>query len=201
MWKAQKTRRAIRALLSYGRIHRRSLLVGCLGAVGVVLVRLALPWPLRGIMEVVFPASAGGTFQIASRLPAHGDPMLWLGGAYFAMTVALYEAISQVSGLVEKDPNLHAARRIMGLAYAHLANRTKGLEHLRFAVCFWHSFWGAGGDPFGPGTRVFPWASDPDPMIQARERLDAAFEFFSKLGVPFYCFHDRDLAPARDGVL
>jgi xylose isomerase len=68
-------------------------------------------------------------------------------------------------------------------------------EHLRFSVCYWHSFHGAGEDPFGPGTRVYPWSIRPDPMDQARDRLDAAFEFISKLGVPFYCFHDRDLAP------
>ena len=73
-------------------------------------------------------------------------------------------------------------------------------EHLRFAVCYWHTFWGSGADPFGPGTRVFPWAEKADPMAQAKDRADAAFEFFSKLGVPFYCFHDRDLAPEGKSV-
>jgi xylose isomerase len=73
-------------------------------------------------------------------------------------------------------------------------------EHLRFAVCYWHTFWGSGADPFGPGTRVFPWAQKADPMAQAKDRVDAAFEFFSKLGVPFYCFHDRDLAPEGKSV-
>ncbi|HUF71441.1 MAG TPA: xylose isomerase [Gammaproteobacteria bacterium] len=68
-------------------------------------------------------------------------------------------------------------------------------EHLRFSVCYWHTFLGTGNDPFGPGTRSYPWAIRPDPMDQARDRIDAAFEFISKLGVPFYCFHDRDLAP------
>jgi xylose isomerase len=68
-------------------------------------------------------------------------------------------------------------------------------EHLRFSVCYWHSFLGSGEDPFGPGTRVYPWSIRPDPMDQARDRIDAAFEFISKLGVPFYCFHDRDIAP------
>jgi len=68
-------------------------------------------------------------------------------------------------------------------------------EHLRFAVCYWHSFKGVGSDPFGPGTRPMPWAQAADPMEQAKETLDAAFEFFTKLGVPYWCFHDRDLAP------
>jgi xylose isomerase len=73
-------------------------------------------------------------------------------------------------------------------------------EHLRFSVCYWHSFHGAGDDPFGPGTRIHPWSIRPDPMDQARDRIDAAFEFISKLGVPFYCFHDRDLAPEGSSV-
>jgi xylose isomerase len=73
-------------------------------------------------------------------------------------------------------------------------------EHLRFAVCYWHTFLGTGNDPFGPGTREFPWALRPDAMDQASDRIDAAFEFVSKLGVPFYCFHDRDLAPEGSSV-
>jgi xylose isomerase len=68
-------------------------------------------------------------------------------------------------------------------------------EHLRFSVCYWHTFLGTGADPFGPGTRRYPWDARPDPMDRARDRVDAAFEFVSKLGVPYYCFHDRDLAP------
>jgi xylose isomerase len=73
-------------------------------------------------------------------------------------------------------------------------------EHLRFSVCYWHTFLGTGNDPFGPGTRAYPWSIRPDPMDQARDRIDAAFEFISKLGVPFYCFHDRDLAPEGASV-
>jgi xylose isomerase len=69
-------------------------------------------------------------------------------------------------------------------------------DHLRFAVCYWHSFCGTGSDPFGDGTRDFPWAAGATPMDSAKMKLDAAFEFISKLGVPFYCFHDRDIAPA-----
>jgi xylose isomerase len=68
-------------------------------------------------------------------------------------------------------------------------------EHLRIAVCLWHSFNWPGSDVFGTGTFDRPWL-DPrlDPLIAARAKLDAAFEFIAKLGVPFFCFHDRDVA-------
>lgn len=66
-------------------------------------------------------------------------------------------------------------------------------EHLRYAVAYWHTFCGTGSDPFGPGTRIFEWDKALDPLDRAKNRLDAAFEFFSKLGVPFYCFHDTDM--------
>ena len=72
-------------------------------------------------------------------------------------------------------------------------------EHLRFAVCYWHTFCNAGADPFGPGTRRFPWEKG-DAMATAEAKVDAAFEFFSKLGVPYYCFHDVDLAPDADDI-
>ena len=73
-------------------------------------------------------------------------------------------------------------------------------EHLRFAVCYWHSFCGTGADPFGAGTLTHPWDAPARPLDKAKARLDAAFEFFTKLGVPFYCFHDRDLAPEGETV-
>ena len=73
-------------------------------------------------------------------------------------------------------------------------------EHFRFSVAYWHTFCGTGGDPFGPGTKVFPWYENSDPMDAAKARLDAAFEFITKLGVPFYCFHDRDIAPQGSSV-
>lgn len=66
-------------------------------------------------------------------------------------------------------------------------------EHFRFAVAYWHTFCGTGGDPFGPGTKSFPWETATDIMDAAKNRMDAAFEFISKLGVPFYCFHDTDV--------
>jgi xylose isomerase len=74
-------------------------------------------------------------------------------------------------------------------------------EHLRFAVCYWHSFCGVGADPFGPGTRRHSWDTPETPMARAESRVDAAFEFFSKLGVPYYCFHDFDLAPEGKDVV
>jgi xylose isomerase len=66
-------------------------------------------------------------------------------------------------------------------------------DHLRFAIAYWHTFCGDGGDPFGPGTKSYPWAGAADPMEGAFNKLDAAFEFISKIGAPFYCFHDTDL--------
>lgn len=66
-------------------------------------------------------------------------------------------------------------------------------DHLRFSVAYWHTFTGTGGDPFGPGTREFPWAMSQDPIAFAKEKMDAAFEFISKLGVGYYCFHDFDI--------
>lgn len=73
-------------------------------------------------------------------------------------------------------------------------------EHLRFAVCYWHSFCNAGHDPFGPGTRRYPWEAPGAPLARAEAKLDAAFEFFTKLGVPYYCFHDVDMAPDADDI-
>jgi xylose isomerase len=74
-------------------------------------------------------------------------------------------------------------------------------EHFRFAVCYWHTFCGTGADPFGPGTQDLPWLSQhTDPMDIAKDKMDAAFEFSSKLGVPYYCFHDRDMAPEGNSV-
>jgi len=74
-------------------------------------------------------------------------------------------------------------------------------EHLRFAVCYWHSFCNAGHDPFGPGTRTYSWDSGAGNALQKAEaKADAAFEFFTKLGVPYWCFHDVDFAPDADDI-
>jgi xylose isomerase len=66
-------------------------------------------------------------------------------------------------------------------------------EHFRFAIAYWHTFCGTGGDPFGPGTKSFPWLKNSDPIIRAKDKMDAAFEFITKIGAPFYCFHDYDI--------
>jgi len=66
-------------------------------------------------------------------------------------------------------------------------------DHFKFAVCYWHTFCGAGHDPFGPGPFVFPWSAGKDALSRAKMKADAAFEFITKLGVPYYCFHDIDL--------
>lgn len=66
-------------------------------------------------------------------------------------------------------------------------------EHLRFAVAYWHSFCGTGGDPFGLPTKNFPWLTSSDPLQRAKDKMDAAFEFITKTGAPFYCFHDYDI--------
>ncbi len=68
-------------------------------------------------------------------------------------------------------------------------------QHLRFAACYWHSFCWTGTDPFGGDTFLRPWQGGGDPMRQAKAKADVAFEMFRLLGVPFFAFHDRDIAP------
>ena len=71
-------------------------------------------------------------------------------------------------------------------------------EHLRFAVAYWHTFKGKGADPFGGDSQIRPWDASGEPMQVAEDTMRAAFEFFTKLGVDYYCFHDRDIAPEGD---
>ncbi len=66
-------------------------------------------------------------------------------------------------------------------------------DHFRFAMAYWHTLCGTGGDPFGPGTKVFPWDAGSDAISVAKNKMDAAFEFMTKIGIQFYCFHDIDL--------
>jgi xylose isomerase len=66
-------------------------------------------------------------------------------------------------------------------------------EHFRFAIAYWHTFCGQGSDPFGPGTQHFPWDQPTDAIAAAKEKADAAFEFITKMGFDYYCFHDYDL--------
>ena len=66
-------------------------------------------------------------------------------------------------------------------------------EHFKFAVAYWHTFCGVGADPFGPGTQNFPWDQSADPVQAAKDKADAAFEFITKMGFNYFCFHDYDL--------
>jgi len=73
-------------------------------------------------------------------------------------------------------------------------------EHLKFAMAYWHTLGNTGGDPFGPGTKNFPWHEFADPMDSARCKMDAAFEFMTKIGLGYFCFHDYDLVPEADSL-
>jgi len=68
-------------------------------------------------------------------------------------------------------------------------------DHLRFAVVYWHTFRGTGSDPFGAGTMLRPWDDGSNSVANAQKRVRVAFEFMEKLGAPYYCWHDRDVAP------
>ena len=72
-------------------------------------------------------------------------------------------------------------------------------DHLRFAIAFWHSFCGDGKDPFGDATHAFPW-EDMSLDDKIKHRLDAAFEFITKIGAGYYCFHDTDVVGLRPQV-
>jgi len=74
-------------------------------------------------------------------------------------------------------------------------------DHFKFAVAYWHTFCGNGQDPFGAGTKDFPWDKDADVVQRAKDKMDAAFEFFTKIGVEYYCFHDVDLVDEGDANL
>jgi len=91
------------------------------------------------------------------------------------------------------------------LAFKHYNPKEKVLgktmaDHLRFAVCYWHSFKGLGADQFGANTILRSYNVASDPMQKAEQTMQAAFEFFGKLGVNYWCFHDRDIAPEADNL-
>src|SRR5262245_11812878 len=73
-------------------------------------------------------------------------------------------------------------------------------EYLRFACAYWHSFCGSGADPFGEPTHLFPWNEKADAVERAKDKADAAFEFITKLGLPYYCFHDVDVVDYSNDV-
>jgi xylose isomerase len=73
-------------------------------------------------------------------------------------------------------------------------------DWLRFACAYWHSFNGSGADPFGEATHLFPWDKKADPISRAKDKADAAFEFMTKMGLPYYCFHDVDVVSYTNDV-
>jgi xylose isomerase len=73
-------------------------------------------------------------------------------------------------------------------------------EHLRFAVCYWHTFCGTGGDPFGAGTKDFPWNQPKTADGRMIAKMDAAFEFFTKINAPYWCFHDIDMIEDSENI-
>ena len=73
-------------------------------------------------------------------------------------------------------------------------------DHLRFACAYWHSFNGSGADPFGEPTHLFEWDKKTDAIERAKDKADAAFEFITKLGLPYYCFHDLDVVDYTNDV-
>lgn len=73
-------------------------------------------------------------------------------------------------------------------------------EHFRFACAYWHSFCGSGADPFGEPTHLFSWNKKTDAVERAKDKADAAFEFITKLGLPYYCFHDVDAVDYTNDV-
>lgn len=73
-------------------------------------------------------------------------------------------------------------------------------EQLRFACAYWHSFNGSGADPFGEATHIFPWDKKEDVLEKAKDKADAAFELITKLGLPFYCFHDTDVVDHTNDI-
>ena len=74
-------------------------------------------------------------------------------------------------------------------------------DTLRFACAYWHSFVGNGADPFGEPTHIFPWNVKSDPVARAKDKMDAAFEFITKMNLPFYCFHDVDVVDYGNNIL
>lgn len=74
-------------------------------------------------------------------------------------------------------------------------------EHFKFACSYWHSFCGDGSDPFGGATHVFPWNEKSDAVERAKDKMDAAFEFITKMNLPYYCFHDVDLVDYGNDIL
>jgi xylose isomerase len=110
------------------------------------------------------------------------------------MPEEFFAEVSGPIGLAGSGSNDDLAFRVYDPDRMVLGKRME--DHLRIAVCYWHSFNWPGSDVFGAGTFDRPWLGiSDDPIASARQKMDAAFEFFTKLGTPFFCFHDVDIAP------
>jgi xylose isomerase len=104
-------------------------------------------------------------------------------------------AFPQVQKIVYEGPD---SKNPLAFRYYNEDELVEGIsmkDHLRFSVAYWHTMRGTGSDPFGPGTMLRPWEAAVDSVENAVNRVDVAFEFIEKLGAPFFCFHDRDIAP------
>jgi xylose isomerase len=104
-------------------------------------------------------------------------------------------AFKNISSIKFEGPK---SKNPLAFKYYNPAEKIEGksmAEHLRFSVVYWHTFRGAGSDPFGPGTAIRPWDDGSNSVANAQNRARVAFEFIEKLGAPFYAFHDRDVAP------
>jgi len=108
------------------------------------------------------------------------------------MNNAVFPKISKIEYEGRRSKNPLAFKRYHAV---ELVDGKSMRDHLRFAVCYWHTFRNPLSDPFGVGTAVRPWDDGSNSVENARRRARAAFEFIEKLGAPFYCFHDRDVAP------
>lgn len=81
-----------------------------------------------------------------------------------------------------------------------LVNGKKMKDWLKFAMAWWHTLCAEGGDPFGPGTKTFPWSEGASTLDKAKAKMDAGFEFMQKIGIEYYCFHDVDLIDEADTI-
>ncbi|HJS06050.1 MAG TPA: xylose isomerase [Pirellulales bacterium] len=104
-------------------------------------------------------------------------------------------AFPEVQKIKHEGPNSKNALSFKHYNESETVEGKSMRDHFRFSVAYWHTFRGTGSDPFGPGTMTRPWEGPVDNVENAQNRARVAFEFMEKLGAPYYCFHDRDVAP------
>ncbi|KAF6151400.1 hypothetical protein GIB67_041908, partial [Kingdonia uniflora] len=132
-------------------------------------------------LAVVFAEPSTCPADLDSECADSGE---WEGEFFPGIPKIKYEGPSSKNSLAYKWYN--AEEEILG---------KKMKDWLRFSVAFWHTFRGTGADPFGVGTKVWPWEDGTNSVAMAKRRMRANFEFIKKLGVDYWCFHDRDIAP------